>query len=261
MSKFDSIIDTLTAKGLAHPDLVSILRAKERELGPYASDAAQDAAIVEVLKNFTAGGGVAASTPTPASVPASAPAPTPASSSSESEVNITDEQRANLAATRKAIETGFEKKHWKYQVKVLREDYIKYTLSFNADNWRAGIDMVVYAETNPDCCSIRAYLPIRGESVYEYSLCSALAKFNYSLRYGAFQYDEKTGEIFYKYNIRTENGLNPDHFIRMFNIVLSTADDEDYAPTIQKYAVGRFTREEISEMTKRLNDLIKDIQS
>ncbi len=243
MSKFDTTIESLRSKGLATPAIVERLRAKERELGPYASDAAQEAAIVEILKTLTGSSSSSSS-----------------SSSSGEEIVLTDKQKATLAATQAAIEEGFARKNWKYKTNVLRADYVKYTLSFNADNWTAGIDMVVYAETDPDCCSIKAIIPVRGEKIYEYNICTLLAKFNQKLRYGAFQYDERDGEITFEYNIQTERGLDPDVFIRMFSIVLSTADDDDYSPIIRKYSVGRFTREEISEITGRLNRLIKDIQ-
>ncbi len=245
MSKFDSIISDLQQRGVNNADLISLLRAKERELGPYASDEAQTRAALEVLTAYTKG-----EAPAPAPAPAPTPTPTPRSSSSGS---------GDLREVEAVIESVFARKQWKYRKSELKDGLDLYTLGFNVDNWRAGIQMKVYVGADPAHCLIVAAIPDHCEKLYEYNLCTLLASINRKIRYGDFKYDESDGEITLEHCLYTGKGLNPDTFELMFRLVLNTADSDTYAPMIRRCAIGKFDESERQDIINRVSSLIKDL--
>lgn len=149
----------------------------------------------------------------------------------------------------------FDTKNWKYTEKELREGICLFELSFKMEN--CSIRMKVYVETDPDVCRIDAILPITADSTYVYPLCKLLVKENYSLRYGAFQYNESNGEITFSYSFSTIAGLSADVFTKMFLIIANTADDS--YPQIKKHCVGKFSSKETDEILNIVDKLMKDI--
>ena len=194
---------------------------------------------------------IPAPVPAPAPEPVPAPVPAPASKSVAQTVNTGDIYTDGIETVRGV----FEAKSWKFSEKDLSERLHAFELGFGLEN--CSIRMKVYIETDPDVCRIDAILPITADSTYAYPLCKLLIKENYSFRYGAFQYDEKDGEITFRYSFSTVAGLNAEVFTKMFLIVANTADDS--YPQIKKHCVGKFNSKETDEILNIVDKLMKDI--
>ncbi len=224
--------------------MVALLKAKERELGPYASEEVQMQAILGVLSSY-ADGGKTESAP--------APTPTPASSS------VPADKMENFHGVKSTVESVFERKDWKYKTSTIKEGLEKYSIRFSADNWRAGIEMQVFVGADPSYCTISAVIPDRCDKLFEYNLCTLLSEINYKIRYGVFKYNESDGEITVKHTMLTDFGLNADDFEFMFRRILNTADDDDFSLRIHKCVVGRFSESERQKIINKVSALIKDL--
>lgn len=260
---FESIIEEIKGSPDAEAVIAALL-AKKKELGPDATEEAIVEAIKEVLVQFSQKSSESAQAYSPAAdEPAlpTEPAVTPVvqiSSSSDSdddEISVSDEDKEALESAAESVRAVMARKKWKYSESKIRADYVKFELNFNCDSCK--IKMRVYVETNPNACRIDAILPITGDQIYEYPLCKLLVKENYSRRYGAFQYDERDGEITYRYSFSTQAGLDGTVFEKAFIAVLNTADD--CFPKIRRCAVGRFTSAETDEIINKVNALITDL--
>ncbi len=260
---FESVIGQLKEKNVA----AHIIRAVEEKQAAMPANATQEEisnAIREVLSQFIN----PQTPPTPAPAPAPAPAdptpapvtvPAPAPAVAPAPTPKTQIQAVNTGNLYidgiDTVRGVFESKGWKFSEKDLSDTIHEFELSFKLEN--CSIRMKVYVETDPDVCRIDAILPITADATYAYPLCKLLAKENYSLRYGAFQYDERDGELLFKYSFSTIAGLNPDVFTKMFLIVANTADDS--YPQIKKCCVGRFSSKETDEILNIVDKLMKDI--
>ena len=117
--------------------------------------------------------------------------------------------------------------------------------------------MKVYLEMSPRVCRIDAIFPFQADEVFAYPLCERLAKENFPRRYGALQYDERDGELSYRYSFPITHGLQEDDFRTVFLAVIASAHAS--YDVVKQYAVGRFRRAERDAITCRAQKLIIEL--
>ena len=109
-------------------------------------------------------------------------------------------------------------------------------------------------EAEAKACRIDAVFPFSAEKIYEYPLCRAIAKENFRYRYGTLQYDERDGEISFRYSYSISHGVYEDELGRSFECVLRSAENS-YA-VVQKNCVGKYKRNEAKEMLNEFHALV-----
>ena len=152
--------------------------------------------------------------------------------------------------------TAFFKKHELHYIRHAPERAIAvYELPFQMENAIFIVRVILEAET--ESCRIDAAYPFFAEKTYEYPLCKAIAKENIRYRVGALQYDERNGEVSFRYSYSISHGVYEDELGRSFECVLEAAENS-YA-VIQKNCVGKYERNEAKEMLNEINALVNDL--
>ena len=149
----------------------------------------------------------------------------------------------------------FEKHQLHYVRRAPEQAIVIYELPFRTKNINYLVRVILEAEAK--ACRIDAVYPFSAEKIYEYPLCRAIAKENFRYRYGALQYDERDGEISFRYSYSISHGVYEDELGRSFECVLRSAENS-YA-VVQKNCVGKYKRNEAKEMLNELNALVGDL--
>lgn len=170
-------------------------------------------------------------------------------------IKISDADRKYMEESVNTVKELFAEEHWRYSDDAIRDDVHIFDLGFGLQGCR--LRMRVYIETKPRVCRIDAILPISADPTYEYVLCKKMVKANYPKRYGALHYDEKDGEMSYRYSFPITHGLYKDDLKMSFLAVASSAAG-DYEE-IKKCCVGKFKSKEVNEILKNVNRLVSDI--
>jgi len=115
----------------------------------------------------------------------------------------------------------------------------------------------VYLESDPKVCRIDAVFPFQAEREFAYPMCEKLMKENYTRRFGALQYDERDGELSYRYSFPIRHGLQEDDFQTVLMAVMASA----YASydVIKLCAVGRFRKPERDAIICQAQKLIIEL--
>lgn len=212
--------------------LIPLLEAKQAELGEDATEEQVDQAIQECIMAHLAG-----------------------SLGMSGDGTSGEETQKFMGNATSAVKSFFDKEGWRYSERISRANLVVYELGFNLQN--CNLRMRVYVEALPRVCRIDAILPIAADETYDYLLCKAIAKENYPRRYGAMQYDERDGEISYRYCYPIGHGVYEDDLKRIFLAVANSASDS-YAK-VKKHCVGRYKKKEINDILKRINTLVSDL--
>ena len=149
----------------------------------------------------------------------------------------------------------FEKHQLHYVRRAPEQAIVIYELPFRTKNINYLVRVILEAEAKAR--RIDAVYPFSAEKIYEYPLCRAIAKENFRYRYGALQYDERDGEISFRYSYSISHGVYEDELGRSFECVLRSAENS-YA-VVQKNCVGKYKRNEAKEMLNELNALVGDL--
>lgn len=212
--------------------LIPLLEAKQKELGDDATEEQMDQAIQECIMAHLAG------------------------SLGMSVDGISGEETQEfMESATTAVKSFFDEEGWHYSERISKPDLVVYELGFNLQN--CSLRMRVHVEAVPRVCRIDAILPITADETYDYLLCKAIAKENYPRRYGAMQYDERDGEVSYRYSYPIGHGVYKDDLKRIFLAVANSASDS-YAE-VKKHCVGRYKKKEINDILKRINALVSDL--
>lgn len=233
-NKLDEVIEQFKeANGGKEDAIIRALMAKRDELGEDPSDEDVSKAVQECIVSQLAG----------------------ALGTNGDNVELTEEDRAFVEVATLQVKELFSSEGWHYSERILRPDLVVYELGFGLQG--CNLRMRVHIENNPKVCRIDAYLPITADSTYEYVLCKAIAKENYPRRFGALQYDEKDGEVSYRYSYPITHGVEIDDLKRVFLAVASSAADS--YETIRKCCVGKFKSKEINDILNKVNKLVSDL--
>lgn len=170
--------------------------------------------------------------------------------------NLSDDDREYMEEVVSVVRELFADEHWRYSEDSLGASIHIFDLVFAIQGCRLRIR--VYIETDPKVCRIDAILPISADETYEYVLCKKIVKSNYPRRYGALHYDEKDGEVSYRYSFPISHGLYKDDLKKAFIVVTSSAA-ENYEE-IKRCCVGKFKSKEINEILKKVNRLVNDLR-
>lgn len=173
----------------------------------------------------------------------------------EEKIVLSREDAVYMEETKVLVRELFDEEGWHYSEKPLRPDLYVFEMGFGLKN--CNLRMKVYVEADPRVCRVDAILPITADKTYDWLLGVKLASANYPKRYGAFQYDERDGEVSYRYSFPTTHGLHKDDLKSVFLAVATSADREYDA--IKKCCVGRFKNKEINEILKKVNELVDDL--
>lgn len=166
-----------------------------------------------------------------------------------------EEMQSFMNTATSAVTAFFEKKEWHYDERISQPDLVVYELGFNLSN--CNLRMRVHIEGVPKVCRVEAIFPISADKTYEYLLCKAMANSNYPRRFGALQYDERDGEVSYRYSYPIGHGVYEDDLERTFLAVAFSASDS-YAE-IRKHCIGKYKSREIGEILKNVNALVSDL--
>lgn len=220
----------------AHPaqtdGLIALLEAKQTELGSNPSEEQVDQAIKECLMAHLAG-----------------------SLEISSDNDVPEETQTFMERATASVKSFFEGERWRYTERISEANRKVYELGFNMKN--CSLRMRVYIQASPKVCRIEAILPITADGTYDYLLCKAIAKENYSRRFGALQYDERDGEISYRYSYPIGHGVYADDLKNIFLAVASSASD-GYSE-IKKHCVGKYKTKEITEILERVHTLVNEL--
>ncbi len=168
---------------------------------------------------------------------------------------FSDDDQEYLEMSSDTVKEFLDSNHWGYNAYMTNEHLVLYEFTLNIDH--AHIWMRIFIEANPNVCRINATLPIAADAVYEYPLCKLLAKENYNKRFGSFKYDERDGEVSYEHSFFAHNGIQAEELAVYFHAVLESAASA--YDIIRRYCVGKFKKEEVHQMLKNAESLIKDI--
>ena len=233
---FDKMIEDLKeANGGEEDEIITALRAKSAELGDDASEAdvskAFQSCLMELLTGALAG------------------------HDSDEPITLSEENKEYMEQANASVREFLESNNWHYGTRELRSDLMLYELGFTVHN--VNLRVRIHVEADPNVCRIEAVLPISADATFEYPLCKELAKENYPRRFGSFKYDERDGEITYQYSFLAGHGIHQDDLDTYFHAVVSSAASA--YDEIRKCCVGRFKRNEVNDILKKVNDLVSDI--
>ena len=212
--------------------LIPLLEAKQVELGDDATEEQIDQAIQECIMAHLVG-----------------------SLGMSADGALGEEMQEYMEGATTAVKSFFDDEGWHYTEQISKPDLVVYELGFNLQN--CSLRMRVHVEALPQVCRIDAILPITADETYDYLLCKAIAKENYPRRYGAMQYDERDGEVSYRYGYPIGHGVYKDDLKRVFLAVANSAS-ESYAE-IKKHCVGKYKTKEINNILKKVNALVSDL--
>ncbi len=161
-----------------------------------------------------------------------------------------------IAGISDQVEAFFRKKDWKYDAHDYDSDGDRlFTLSFNVEFCSLRVRVLLEQELR--VIRIEAILPVKCESLYDYLVCKAIVKDNYSKRFGALHYDERDGEVSYRYSYLVRHAFHEDEFERYFRAVIGSADDA--YPLVSKLCVGKLKRKELNDVLEHINALVEDL--
>lgn len=233
-NKLDEIIEQFKEANGGHEDeVIKALRAKREELGEDLSDEEISKVVHECIIGQLAG----------------------ALGVNGADVELTEEDHAYMDAATEKVKELFAEEKWHYSERISRPDLVVYEMGFGING--CNLRMRVHIENNPKVCRIDANLPITADSTYDYILCKAIAKENYPRRFGALQYDEKDGEVSYRYSYPISHGIEIEELKQVFLAVASSAADS--YETIRKCCVGKFKSKEINDILNKVNKLVSDL--
>ena len=149
----------------------------------------------------------------------------------------------------------FRKRGWKYRDYTHQKGVKAFELGIR-ENGKL-LHVKVFLESNAKVCRIDAEFPFQAERDFVYPLCEKLMKENYPRRFGALQYDERDGELSYRYSFSIRHGLHEDDFQNLMMAVMASA----YASydVVKQYAVGRFRKAERDAITCKAQKLIIEL--
>lgn len=229
---FDKMIEDIKkVNGGEEDETITALRAKRAELGEDASEEEIVAAIESCLREQLSG------------------------ISSDGELVFSDEDRDYMKKATDAVKKFLDGNDWRYGVHELQENFVVFDFGFTTNGVQMQIRINV--EANPNVCRIDAVLPISADATYEYPLCKVLAQENYSKRFGSFKYDERDGEVSFQYSFLARHGIFQDDLETYFDAVVGSV--VTCYNNIRKCCVGRFKSKEVTEILKKVNDLVSDI--
>lgn len=212
--------------------LIPLLEAKQRELGDNATEEQMDQAIQECIMAHLSG-----------------------SLGLSGNGDLGEGTQEFMESATSAVKSFFDEEGWHYGERISKPDLVIYELGFNLQN--CSLRMRVHVEALPRVCRIEAILPITADETYDYLLCKAIAKENYPRRFGAMQYDERDGELSYRYSYPIGHGVHKDDLKRIFLAVANSASDS-YVE-VRKHCVGRYKKKEINEILNKINSLVSDL--
>ena len=161
-----------------------------------------------------------------------------------------------IAGISDQVEAFFRKKDWKYDAHDYDSDGDRrFTLSFNVEFCNLRVRVLLEQELR--VIRIEAILPVKCESLYDYLVCKAIVKDNYPKRFGALHYDERDGEVSYRYSYLVRHAFHEDEFERYFHAVVGSADDA--YPLVNKLCVGKLKRKELNDVLEHINALVEDL--
>lgn len=169
---------------------------------------------------------------------------------------MTEEDEKNMQEVTDIVRDYLDENQWKYAESKIRPDVICFELGFGMK--QCHVRVKIYVETNPCVVRIDGIMPITMDPTYEYIVCKKILKFNYSKRFGSVEYDERDGELAYRYSFSTKHGLHKDDLDHAFHAVVISA--VDCHEEIRKACAGRFSAGETREILVKINELVKDIQ-
>ena len=238
MNKLQEMIATLEAdedRGEMNDRLLQMLREKQQELGDDVSDEKAEDATAEIVAKLlmeVLGDGV------------------PNLEETDGDVwNKTMQEAVDV------VHRVFRKKNWKYRDYTQQKGVKSFELGLREDGKL--LHVKVYLETITKVCRIDAVYPFQAERAFIYPLCEKLVMENYPRRYGALQYDERDGELSYRYSFPIRHGLHEDDFMRVLMAIMASAHAS--YDVVKQYAVGRFRRAERDTITCQAQKLIIEL--
>ena|GEM_PF-6750371 len=115
--------------------------------------------------------------------------------------------------------------------------------------------LVTILEKQPAAYTMKVILPIMPDKKYADQIYRLVGTLNRDMRIGYFCYDERHGEISFFYGDTTDN-FDGEKFDRIFNILLTSA--ARHYSEFRRYSAGKFTHDEMKEITARMDVLRKD---
>ena len=166
-----------------------------------------------------------------------------------------EEMQSFMNTATSAVTAFFEKKEWHYDERISQPDLVVYELGFNLSN--CNLRMRVHIEGVPKVCRVEAIFPHFGGQDLRVSSLQGDGKQQLSPPLGALQYDERDGEVSYRYSYPIGHGVHEDDLERTFLAVAFSASDS-YAE-IKKHCIGKYKSREIGEILKNVNALVSDL--
>lgn len=149
----------------------------------------------------------------------------------------------------------FKDMHLHFRGYCYQKGVYAFELDIHEDGKR--LKMKVYLEADPKVCRIDAVYPFSADYEFAYPLCEKLLEENFPRRYGALQYDDRDGELSYRYSFPITHGLYKDDFLTVFLTVIRSAISSH--DVVKQYAVGRFRKNDRQKIIDRAQDLINEM--
>ena len=237
MNKLQEVIAKLEAdmnRSELNERLLQMLLEKQQELGNDISDEEAEEATGEVFKEHLL---------------EALRSVVPNVEVEEEEWNETREEAMEV------IHRVFRKRNWKYHDYTHQKGVKAFEMGIR-ENGKL-LHVKVYLESSAKVCRIDAVYPFQAEREFAYPLCEKLVKENYPRRFGALQYDERDGELSYRYSFSIRHGLYEDDFQNLLMAVMASA----YASydVVKQYAVARFRKAERDDIICQAQKLIIEL--
>lgn len=173
----------------------------------------------------------------------------------ETSVTLSDDDKEYMENATAAVREVLEGEGLHFGERSIRPDVTVFELGLGL--LHCHLNMRVIVEAQPRVCRLDAVMPITADEKYAYLLCQAMAKENYPRRYGALQYDERDGEVLYRYSYPIGHGVHKDEFKDIFLAVAHSADAS--YDVVKKHCVGNYKRREVNAILEKLNDLVDEL--
>ncbi|MEF2836966.1 MAG: YbjN domain-containing protein [Oscillospiraceae bacterium] len=149
----------------------------------------------------------------------------------------------------------FRKRGWKYHDYTHQKGVKAFEMGIRENGKQ--LHVKVYLESAAKVCRIDAMFPFQAERDFAYPLCEKLMKENYPRRFGVLQYDERDGELSYRYSFSIRHGLHEDDFQNLLMAVMASA----YASydVVKQFAVARFRKPERDTIICQAQKLIIEL--
>ena len=237
MNKLQEVIAKLEAdmnRSELNERLLQMLLEKQQELGDDISDEEAEEAAGEVFKEHLL----------------------EALRSVVPNVEVEEEEwNETMEEAMEVIHRVFRKRNWKYHDYTHQKGVKAFEMGIR-ENGKL-LHVKVYLESSAKVCRIDAVYPFQAEREFAYPLCEKLVKENYPRRFGALQYDERDGELSYRYSFSIRHGLYEDDFQNLLMAVMASA----YASydVVKQYAVARFRKAERDDIICQAQKLIIEL--